>query len=82
MTVEATRHHPNEGRCSSWATRPKPAEGPPGTTSKAGLARTRARVRAPGPSRTGLSTGEGLIWAARDPDGADAGVADARLLVV
>ncbi len=32
--------------------------------------------------RTGLSTGKDLIWAARDPDGADAGTADARLLVV
>lgn len=32
--------------------------------------------------RTGLSTGEGLIWAARDPNGADPGAADAPLLVV
>ncbi|MGH9116320.1 MAG: DUF3987 domain-containing protein [Acidimicrobiales bacterium] len=32
--------------------------------------------------RTGLSTGEGLIWAARDADGADPGAADPRLLVV
>jgi hypothetical protein len=40
---------------------------------------------APGfPSRcsTGLSSGEGLIWALRDPDRADAGANDPRLLVV
>ena len=77
--VEATRHHPNEfvvlvgdsakaRKGSSWDH----------------VARTLARAdRAfPGRVRTGLSTGEGLIWAARDPDGADPGVADPRLLVV
>ena len=32
--------------------------------------------------RTGLSTGEGLIWAARDPSGTDPGAPDPRLLVV
>ena len=31
---------------------------------------------------TGLSSGEGLIWAVRDPNGQDAGVADRRLLVI
>jgi hypothetical protein len=31
---------------------------------------------------TGLSSGEGLIWAVRDPNGADRGAADRRLLVV
>jgi hypothetical protein len=35
------------------------------------------------PSRltTGLSSGEGLVWTVRDPNGPDAGVADKRLLV-
>jgi len=31
---------------------------------------------------TGLSSGEGLIWAVRDPHGQDPGIADRRLLVV
>ncbi|MGO9247922.1 MAG: hypothetical protein ACLP7W_04940 [Solirubrobacteraceae bacterium] len=31
---------------------------------------------------TGLSSGEGLIWAVRDPNGQDPGVADRRLLVI
>ena len=30
----------------------------------------------------GLSTGEGLIWAVRDPSGPDPGAADKRLLAV
>jgi hypothetical protein len=77
--VEATRHHPNEfvvlvgdsakaRKGSSWDH----------------VARTLARADGgfTGRVRTGLSTGEGLIWAARDPDGADPGVADPRLLVV
>jgi hypothetical protein len=77
--VEATRHHPNEfvvlvgesakaRKGSSWDH----------------VARTLARADGAftGRVRTGLSTGEGLIWAARDPDGADPGVTDPRLLVV
>ena len=31
---------------------------------------------------TGLSSGEGLIWAVRDPQGQDPGAADRRLLVI
>ncbi len=31
---------------------------------------------------TGLSSGEGLIWAVRDPQGQDPGVSDRRLLVI
>lgn len=31
---------------------------------------------------TGLSSGEGLIWALRDPDGSDLGAGDPRLLVI
>jgi hypothetical protein len=79
VSVEATRHHPNEfmllvgdsakaRKGSSWDHVERVL-----ARSDLGFA---ARVR------TGLSTGEGLIWAARDPDGADAGVADPRLLVV
>jgi hypothetical protein len=79
LQIEATRHHPNEfvvlvgdsaksRKGSSWdhVTRILSAADPA----------FGARVR------TGLSTGEGLIWAARDPDGADPGVGDPRLLVV
>jgi len=79
LGVEATRHHPNEfvvlvgesaksRKGSSWDH----------------VARTLGRAD-PGFAarvRTGLSTGEGLIWAARDPNGADAGAGDPRLLVV
>lgn len=79
LEVEATRHHPNEfvvlvgesakaRKGSSWDH----------------VARTLARAD-PGFAarvRTGLSTGEGLIWAARDPNGADPGATDPRLLVV
>lgn len=79
LGVEATRHHPNEfvvlvgesakaRKGSSWDH----------------VARTLARADPTFAARvrTGLSTGEGLIWAARDPDGTDPGVPDARLLVV
>lgn len=79
LQIEATRHHPNEfvvlvgdsakaRKGSSWDH----------------VARTLGRADAAfaGRVRTGLSTGEGLIWAARDPDGADPGVCDPRLLVV
>jgi hypothetical protein len=31
---------------------------------------------------TGLSSGEGLIWAVRDPNGQDPGISDQRLLVI
>lgn len=79
LQVEASRHHPNEfvvlvgdsakaRKGSSWDH----------------VERTLGRAQ-PGFStliRTGLSTGEGLIWAARDPNGCDPGAVDARLLVV
>lgn len=77
--VEATRHHPNEfivlvgdsaksRKGSSWDH----------------VARLLAAVDPSFPNRThsGLSTGEGLIWAVRDPAGNDPGAADGRLLVV
>jgi hypothetical protein len=79
VAVEATRHHPNEfvvlvgesakaRKGSSWDH----------------VARLLNTI-APGfdtRCSTGLSSGEGLIWALRDPDGADAGAKDPRLLVV
>jgi hypothetical protein len=79
VTVEATRHHPNEfillvgdsakaRKGSSW--------------DHVCRVLTRADPGFAPRVRTGLSTGEGLIWAARDPDGADNTTADARLLVV
>ncbi|MGH3180450.1 MAG: hypothetical protein ACRDOE_00855 [Streptosporangiaceae bacterium] len=79
LQVEATRHHPNEfvvlvgdsakaRKGSSWDH----------------VERTlgRADPSLPARVRTGLSTGEGLIWAARDPNGTDPGTPDPRLLVV
>ncbi len=77
--VEATRHHPNEfvvlvgdsakaRKGSSWDH----------------VARLLARADPSFAARThtGLSTGEGLVWAVRDPVGADPGAPDQRLLVV
>ena len=77
--VEATRHHPNEfvvlvgdsakaRKGSSWDH----------------VARLFARVDKDFALRThsGLSTGEGLVWAVRDPAGVDPGAPDQRLLVV
>lgn len=79
MAVEATRHHPNEfvvlvgdsakaRKGSSWDHVERVLQ--------------RADPSLAARARTGLSTGEGLIWAARDPNGADPGVPDPRLLVV
>ena len=78
-TVEATRHHPNEflvlvgdsakaRKGSSWEH----------------VARVMGRACTSFPARcsTGLSSGEGLIWALRDPDGTDPGAKDPRLLVI
>ena len=77
--VEATRHHPAEfvvlvgdsakaRKGSSWDH----------------VARLMARIDPGFAARvsTGLSTGEGLIWALRDPTGTDPGASDPRLLVV
>ncbi len=79
LQIEATRHHPNEfvvlvgdtakaRKGSSWDHVARIL----GRADHGFAART----------RTGLSTGEGLIWAARDPDGTDPGAGDPRLLVV
>ncbi len=79
MAVEATRHHPNEFAVLV------------GDTAKARKGSSFDHVERvlrsadesfPVRVRTGLSTGEGLIFAARDPCGVDPGVADPRLLVV
>ena len=79
MAVEATRHHPNEFVVLV------------GDTAKARKGSSFDHVERvlcgadqsfPARVRTGLSTGEGLIFAARDPSGSDPGVADPRLLVV
>jgi hypothetical protein len=79
FTVEATLHHPNEfvvlvgdsskvRKGSSWDH----------------VARLLARADPSLTARTltGLSSGEGLIWAVRDPAGSDPGPSDRRLLVV
>ena len=79
VAVEATRHHPNEfvvvvgdsakaRKGSSWDH----------VARLMGAAVPGFAVR----TSTGLSSGEGLVWALRDPDGADPGAADPRLLVI
>jgi hypothetical protein len=77
--VEATHHHPNEfvvlvGDSS------KARKG----SSFDHVARLLAQVDPAFTSRltTGLSSGEGLIWAVRDPQGPDPGALDKRLLVI
>ncbi|MGH9108122.1 MAG: DUF3987 domain-containing protein [Acidimicrobiales bacterium] len=77
--VEATRHHPNEF-CVLVGDSAKARKG----SSWDHVARLMERA-APGFSRrcaTGLSSGEGLVWALRDPDGADPGSSEPPLLVV
>lgn len=79
MEIEATRHHPNEfvvlvgesaraRKGSSW--------------DHVARLLAHADPTLAGRTRTGLSTGEGLIWAARDPHGTDPGCPDERILVV
>ncbi len=77
--VEATRHHGNEFMCLV------------GESSRARKGSSWDHVRrlilAADPSLqprilTGLSSGEGLIWAVRDPAGQDPGSPDQRLLVI
>jgi len=77
--VEATRHHPNEfmllvgdsakaRKGSSWDhVRRLLDTADPQLTSR---------------TLTGLSSGEGLIWAVRDPTAQDPGIPDRRLLVI
>jgi hypothetical protein len=77
--VEATRHHPNEFMLLV------------GDSSKARKGSSWDHVRRllthvdPTIQQrilTGLSSGEGLIWAVRDPTTQDPGIADQRLLVI
>lgn len=77
--VEATRHHPHEFMLLV------------GDSSKARKGSSWDHVRRliatvdPTLERrilTGLSSGEGLIWAVRDPSGQDPGIGDQRLLVI
>ena len=77
--VEATHHHPNEfvvlvGDSS------KARKG----SSFDHVARLLSHTDPAFAARltTGLSSGEGLIWAVRDPQGPDPGAADKRLLVI
>jgi hypothetical protein len=79
FTVEATRHHPHEFMLLT------------GDSSKARKGSSWDHVRrllaAVDPSierriLTGLSSGEGLIWAVRDPTTQDPGISDQRLLVI
>jgi hypothetical protein len=77
--VEATRHHPNEYMCLV------------GDSARARKGSSWDHVRRliidADPSLeprvlTGLSSGEGLIWAVRDPTAQDPGISDQRLLVI
>ncbi len=79
FTVEATRHHPNEFMLLT------------GDSSKARKGSSWDHVQRlitqvdPSIERrilTGLSSGEGLIWAVRDPTSNDPGITDQRLLVI
>ena len=79
FTVEATRHHPHEFMLLC------------GDSSKARKGSSWDHVRRlivqadPVIERrilTGLSSGEGLIWAVRDPTTQDPGITDQRLLVI
>ncbi|MCA1679702.1 MAG: DUF3987 domain-containing protein, partial [Actinobacteria bacterium] len=77
--VEATLHHPNEFVVLVGASA-KARKG----SSFDHVARLLAQADPAFGSRltTGLSSGEGLIWAVRDPHGQDPGAVDKRLLVV
>ena len=79
FTVEATRHHANEFMLLV------------GDSSKARKGSSWDHVRQllsdvdasiGQRTLTGLSSGEGLIWAVRDPSGQDPGISDQRLLVI
>ena len=79
FSVEATRHHPNEflvlvgdsaraRKGSSWDhVHRLISDADPAIGSRI---------------LTGLSSGEGLIWSVRDPQGQDPGASDRRLLVI
>ena len=77
--VEATRHHPNEFVVlvgdSAKARKGSSFDHVARLLSHADPAFTARQT-------TGLSSGEGLIWAVRDPAGPDSGAIDKRLLVI
>lgn len=77
--VEATRHHPNEFVVLVGDSA-KARKG----SSFDHVARLLAQADPAFNSRltTGLSSGEGLIWTVRDPQGQDPGATDKRLLVI
>jgi hypothetical protein len=77
--VEATRHHPNEF-VMLIGDSAKARKG----SSFDHVARLLSQTDPAFTSRlsTGLSSGEGLIWAVRDPQGPDPGALDKRLLVI
>ncbi|MGH2927100.1 MAG: DUF3987 domain-containing protein [Solirubrobacteraceae bacterium] len=77
--VEATRHHPNEFVVLVGDSA-KARKG----SSFDHVARLLSHTDPAFTSRlsTGLSSGEGLIWAVRDPQGPDPGSVDKRLLVI
>jgi hypothetical protein len=77
--VEATRHHTNEYMCLVGAS----ARGRKGSSWD----HVRRLIIDADPSLesrilTGLSSGEGVIWAVRDPTSQDPGITDQRLLVI
>jgi hypothetical protein len=77
--VEATRHHPNQFVVLVGDSA-KARKG----SSFDHVARLLGQTDPAFTSRltTGLSSGEGLIWAVRDPQGQDPGAVDKRLLVI
>jgi hypothetical protein len=76
--VEATRHHPNEFLLLVGET----ARARKGSSLDHVLALLeRADPEFPKRISTGLSSGEGLVWSLRDPQGPDRGANDKRLLV-
>jgi hypothetical protein len=79
FAVEATRHHPNEFVVLVGDSA-KARKGSSWDHVQRLLARADPTIAAR--TLTGLSSGEGLIWAVRDPTGPDPGPGDRRLLVV
>ena len=79
VRIEATRHHPNEFVVLVGdSAKARKGSSFDHVAKVMGAADTGFACRC----STGLSSGEGLIWALRDPEGADRGTADPRLLVV
>jgi hypothetical protein len=76
--VEATRHHPNQFLLLIGDS----ARARKGSSFDH-VTRLLSQVDPAFPSRlrTGLASGEGLVWALRDPNGQDPGISDKRLLI-